>query len=336
MKKQNAGLRDKKRFTFTNTLGILVVIIVMSLLVQTRSSEFISPENFITLARNCSITILVGFGQMVVMAGGGLNVSIGSIGGLAAVVVGALIKRADVPWGLAILIAIVIGGCCGAINGIAITRLGSTSEISWLVTLATMSIFAGITLTITKANPFYNLPQGYTWIGTYNIGGFLPVMIVITIIFALFLWGMFRYLSLGHQILAIGANQKAAELSGINVRGIIIIKHILSAVIGACAGILFSTRLGSIHSDIGGDWMLFSFAAPLIGGARMEGGRVNILGAFLGGLLLAMVSNAVVHLQVNVYIVEFLEGMIILIAVGLDRIRAIREEHRERMERAKI
>jgi ribose transport system permease protein len=336
MKTQYSGARDKKKFVFTNTLGILVVIVVMSLLVQTRSAEFISPDNFITLARNCSITILVGFGQMVVMAGGGLNVSIGSIGGLAAVIVGALIKRADVPWGLAILIAIMIGACCGAINGIAITRLGSTSEISWLVTLATMSIFAGITLTITKANPFYNLPQGYTWIGVYNIGGFLPVMIVITIIIGLLLWGMFRYLSLGQQILAIGANQKAAELSGINVRKIIIIKHILSAVIGACAGILFSTRLGSIHSDIGGDWMLFSFAAPLIGGARMEGGRVNLLGAFLGGLLLAMVSNAVVHLQVNVYIVEFLEGMIILIAVGLDRIRAIREEHRERMERAKI
>ena len=332
----SSAMQNRKRLKFTNTLGILAVMIVMSLLVQTRSSEFLSPDNFITLARNCSITILVGFGQMIVMAGGGLNVSIGSIGGLAAVIVGALIKRADVPWELAIVIAVLIGGCCGAFNGIVITRLGSTSEISWLVTLATMSIFAGITLTITKANPFYNLPQGYTWIGTYNIGGFLPVMIVITIFFALFLWYMFKYTSFGHQVLAIGSNQKAAELSGINVRRVIIIKHIFSAVLAACAGVLFSTRLGSIHSDIGGDWMLFSFAAPLIGGARMEGGRVDIFGAFLGGLLLAMVSNAVVHLQVNVYIVEFLEGMIILIAVGLDRLRAMREEHRERMERLKV
>jgi ribose transport system permease protein len=286
--------------------------------------------------RNCSITILVGFGQMVVMAGGGMNVSIGSIGGLAAVVVGALIQRAGLPWELAIVIAIMIGGCCGAFNGIVITRLGATSEISWLVTLATMSIFTGITLTITKANPFYNLPKGYTWIGSENIGGFLPVMIVITIVFALLLWYMFKYTSFGRQVLAIGANQRAAGLSGINVNRVIITKHIISAVLGACAGILFSTRLGSIHSDIGGDWMLFSFAAPLIGGARMEGGRVNILGAFLVGLLLAMVSNAVVHLKVNVYIVEFLQGMIILLAVGLDRIRALREEHRERMERAKL
>lgn len=327
---------EKKKFTFNNTMGILVVIIVFSLLIWTRSKEFISADNFITVMRNCSVTILVGFGQMVVMAGGGLNVSIGSIGGLAAVIVGAMMQRVGLPWELAIVIAILIGACCGAFNGIVITSLGSTSEISWLVTLASMSIFAGITLTITKANPFYNLPKGYTWIGTYNIFGFLPFMIVITLVFAVVLWFMFKYMSLGHQILAIGANQRAAALSGINVQRVIIIKHIISAVIAACAGILFSTRLGSIHSDIGLDWMLFSFAAPLIGGARMEGGRVNIVGAFLGGLLLAMVSNAVVHLKVNPYIVEFLEGVIILLAVGLDRIRGLREEHRERMERARI
>lgn len=330
------NMQAKKRFEFTNTLGIFVVIVVFSVLVWLRSNAFLSEDNFITLMRNCSITILVGYGQMIVMAGGGLNVSIGSIGGLAAVVVGAMIQRAGLPWGLAIVIAVTIGACCGAFNGIVITRLGSTGEISWLVTLATMSIFTGITLTITKANPFYNLPTGYTWIGTYNIGGWLPVMIVITMVFALLLWYMFKFTSFGRQVLAIGANQRAAALSGINVQRVIVVKHIISAVLGACAGILFSTRLGSIHSDIGADWMLFSFAAPLIGGARMEGGRVNILGTFLGGLLLAMVSNAVVHLKVNVYIVEFLQGLIILFAVGLDRIRAIREEHRERMERARL
>lgn len=341
--KKTHNMSAVKGFRFTNTMGIFAVIIVFSVLVWTQSHEFLSPENFITLMRNCSITILVGYGQMVVMAGGGLNVSIGSIGGLAAVLVGAFIQRAGLPWELAIVLAVMIGACCGAFNGIVITRLGSTSEISWLVTLATMSIFAGITLTITKANPFYNLPKGYTWIGTYNFGkgiipfGYeIPFMFIIAIIFAALLWYMFKYTSLGRQILAIGANQRAAALSGINVQRVIIIKHIISAVLGACAGILFSTRLGSIHSDIGVNWMLFSFAAPLIGGARMEGGRVNIIGAFLGGLLLAMVSNAVVHLKVNVYIVEFLEGMIILLAVGLDRIRAVREEHRERMERAKL
>ena len=334
--KDNVKANKKGRFRVTNTLGIGIVIVVLCLFIWTQSSKFISQDNLITVARICSVTILVGYAQMVVIAGGGLNVSIGAIGGLSAVIVGALIQRAGVPWGFAIVISIMIGALCGAFNGLVITRLGATSEISWLTTLATMSMFTGISLTITKANPFYNLPEGFDWIGVYNIAGWVPFMIVITVVMTFILWYMFKYTSYGHQVLAMGANQNAAELSGVNVKKVMLLKHIISAVIASIAGILFSTRLGSIGSDIGGDWMLFSFAAPLIGGTRMEGGRVDVSGAFLGGLLLAIVSNGVVHLQVNVYIVELLEGIIILLAVGLDRIRLLREEHRERMERAAI
>ena len=326
----------KKKFQVTNTLGITIVIVLLCAFIATQSGNFLSQFNFVTIMRICSVTILVGYAQMVVIAGGGMNVSIGAIGGLTAVIVGAMMQRANLPWGIAIAIAMIIGILCGAMNGYIITRLGATGEISWLTTLATMSVFAGISLTITKANPFYNLPKGYVWIGAYNILGWIPFMVVITLVLALALWYMFNFTSFGRQVLAVGANPKAAELSGINVKKVIFIKHILSAFLASCAGILFSTRLGSIGSDIGGDWMLFSFAAPLIGGTRMEGGRVDVTGAFLGGLLLAIVSNGVVHLQVNVYIVELLQGIIILIAVGLDRIRLMREEHRERMERAAI
>lgn len=327
---------SKYKLKITNTMGIAIVTVLLGMVISTQSGNFFSQFNFITIARICSVTIIVGFAQMVVIAGGGMNVSIGAVGGLSAVMVGALTQRAGVPWGYAIIIAILIGALCGAINGFVITRLGATGEISWLTTLATMSIFTGISLTITKANPFYNLPEGYVWIGAYNIAGWIPFMIVVTIVVSILLWYMFRFTSFGHQVLAVGGNQKAAELSGINVHKVILIKHIISAVLAASAGILFSTRLGSIGSDIGGDWMLFSFAAPLIGGTRMEGGRINVMGAFLGGLLLAVVSNGVVHLQVNVYIVELLQGGIILLAVGLDRIRLVRENHRERNERAAI
>gem|GEM_PF-5221505 len=93
----NSMAQSLKGFRFTNTLGVVAVIAVLSVLVQFQSKDFFSLDNFITLARNCSITILVGYGQMVVMAGGGMNVSLGSVGGVAEVIVGALIKRADMP-----------------------------------------------------------------------------------------------------------------------------------------------------------------------------------------------------------------------------------------------
>jgi ribose transport system permease protein len=325
-----------KRFVINNTMGVLLAIIVFSIFVGYRSDTFFSLDNFIAVSRICSITVLVGLSQMVVMAGGGLNVSVGAIGGLGAVVCGALIKRTGIPWEFAIFLGICIGVVCGAINGFAITRLGSTSEIAWLTTIATMALFTGFSLGITHAKPFYDMPKGYDWIGAYNIFGVLSFMLVVMIVFAVIIWAMFKYTSLGRQILAVGGNQKAATLSGINVTKILIFKHIISGVLAASAGILFSTRLGAVNADIGLVWILFSFAAPLIGGTRMEGGRVNVLGAVLGGVLLALVSNGVVHMRINIFIVEFMEGLIILLAVGLDRLRAIREENLERSERSAI
>lgn len=326
----------KKRFVINNTMGVLIAIIVFSIFVGYRSGTFFSVDNFIAVSRICSITVLVGLSQMVVMAGGGLNISVGAIGGLGAVVCGALIQRAGIPWGFAIIFGIFTGVFCGAINGFTITKLGGTSEASWLTTLATMALFTGFSLGITHAKPFYDLPKSYDWIGAYNIFGVLSLMLVVMIIFAVIIWVMFKYTSLGRQILAVGGNQKAAILSGINVNKVLIFKHIIGGVLAASAGILFSTRLGSVNADIGLVWILFSFAAPLIGGTRMEGGRVNVLGAVLGGVLLALVSNGVVHMRISIFIVEFMEGLIILLAVGLDRLRAIREENLERSERSAI
>ena len=326
----------KKRFVINNTMGVLLAMIVFSIFVGCSSNTFFSVDNFIAVSRICSITVLVGLAQMVVMAGGGLNISVGAIGGLGAVVCGALIKRTGIPWEFAIILGIFIGVFCGAINGFIITRLGGAAEISWLTTLATMAVFTGFSLGITHAKPFYDMPEGYDWIGAYNIFGVLSLMLVIMIFFAVIIWVLFKYTSLGRQVLAVGGNQKAAILSGINVNKVLIFKHIISGVLAASAGILFSTRLGAVNADIGKVWMLFSFAAPLIGGTRMEGGRVNVLGAVLGGVLLALVSNGVVHMRINIFIVEFMEGLIILLAVGLDRLRAVREENLERLERSAI
>ncbi len=333
---QSDTIHKKKRFSIDIIYGILIAIAVLSIFVGNRSATFFSIDNFIAVSRICSITVIVGLAQMVVMAGGGLNISIGAIGGLGAIVCGVFMQRLGIPWQFSIILGVLIGVLCGALNGFVIAKLGGTGEMSWLTTLATMALFTGFSLGITHAKPFYDLPESFDWIGSYNIFGVFSVMLVVMIFFAIIIWLLFKYTSLGRQILAMGGNQKAAILSGINITQVLIFTHIISAVLAASAGILFSTRLGAINADIGGGWMLFSFAAPLIGGTRMEGGRVNVLGAVLGGILLSLVSNGVVHLRINVFIVEFVQGLIILLAVGLDRFRAIREENLERVERSAI
>jgi ribose transport system permease protein len=328
--------KTQKKFSIDITVGILITIGVFSIFVGNKSSSFFSIDNFIALSRISSITVIVGLAQMVVMAGGGLNISVGAIGGLGAIACGVFMQRLGVPWQFSIVLGILTGVLCGILNGFVIAKLGGAGEMSWLTTLATMSLFTGFSLGITRAKPFYDLPESFNWIGSYNIFDVFSLMLVVMLVFAFLIWMLFKYTSLGRQILAVGGNQKAAVLSGINITHVLILAHIISAVLAASAGILFSTRLGAINADIGGGWMLFSFAAPLIGGARMEGGRVNVLGAVLGGILLSLVSNGVVHLRINVFIVEFVQGLIILFAVGLDRFRAIREENLERAERSAI
>jgi ribose transport system permease protein len=140
---------------------------------------------------------------------------------------------------------------------------------------------------------------------------------------AVVVWAFFRYAGLGRRILAIGSNMHAAELYGISVKGTTITAHIFSGILAAAAAILLVARIGSAQTDIGSDWMMFSFAAPIIGGTRQAGGKVNVPGAVVGAVVLSIIANALVHLKIDVYWMTFIQGCIILLAVTVDRLRYI-------------
>ena len=114
---------------------------------------------------------------------------------------------------------------------------------------------------------------------------------------------------------------------------VVITAHILSGLLAASAGILLVSRLGSAHPDVGKDWMLASFAAPIIGGTRLAGGKVSIVGAVLGAILLALIADGLIFLKIDIYWNTLIQGLIILGAVGLDRLRMISAEHLERQRR---
>jgi ribose transport system permease protein len=222
-----------------------------------------------------------------------------------------------------------VGILCGFINGLLINRLhhftNRLNVTSFLVTLATGSLFTGINLGLTRAVPIYGIPDSFVNIGRITVGGvsflvFIIIPVVLAVGFTISATGI------GRQMLAVGGNSKAAELSGISVKRVTIFSNILSALLAGIAAIIFLSRLGSAQPSVGSEWLLFSFAAPLIGGTRLDGGQVNVLGTVLGAVLLALVANSMVHLQVSVYWVTFVNGLIILGAVGLERIRSIAAE----------
>ncbi len=259
---------------------------------------------------------------MVIIGIGGMNLSVGSLGGLVCIITANLMIVYRVPTPLAILAGLVTGALCGLFNGWIITRMGVSGAVSFLVTLASGSVFTGIVLGITKSFPYYNLPEQFRYLGNANIQG-VPLMFFIMLFIAVLVDIVFRRMKIGRQILCIGGNIKVAELTGVPVNRVVIISHMLCGVLAGAAAILLISRLGFADPNVGQDWLLGSFAAPIIGGTLLSGGKVSVVGVILGAILLALITNGLVFLNLSVYWNTFIQGLIILGAVGLDRARML-------------
>jgi ribose transport system permease protein len=254
-----------------------------------------------------------------------MNVAIGSIGGLCAVLSGVMMGWYGMMLGTAIFISILIGGICGFFNGFLTLKLGGVGTASFLATLATSFVFSGIILTITRGRPIYNIPKEF-----FRLGSASPLIVPNSVYFmltvALGLWFMYKYTGLGKQLLAFGGNEKAARLYGVSMTRVIIVSHSISGILAAFAGLLTVMRIEAAQTNIGTDWMLTSMAIPLLGGTRLNGGKVNIVGAIFGAVVLAIIANALVHLQVDVYWTSLANGLVVLLVAGLDVVRVNRKK----------
>lgn len=314
----------------SNTVGVLAIVLFISLAMSFTQPEFATAVNFNVIARSFSVMAIVGLSQMIIIGMGGMNLSIGAIGGLVGVTVGGLMAIMNWPISSALLAGLFVGIICGFLNGWFINRIhdaasGKLNVSSFLVTLASASVFTGINLGMTRAVPIYGLDKGFINIGRMTVGG-ISVLIFILIPVVLAVVFIINKTIIGRQILAVGGNSRAAELSGISINKVTIISNILSGILAAIAAMIVLARLGSAQPTVGAEWLLFSFAAPLIGGTKLDGGQVNVLGTVLGAILLTLVANSLVHLQVSVYWVTFIHGLIIVAAVGIERIRTIGAE----------
>ena len=295
-------------------------IVLMCVVLTVLRANFLTVTNMGVLAQAVSVSAVVAFAQLVTIGSGGMNLSIGGIGGLAAVLVGGLMVNFRVPVVLAIVLALAAGAVCGMGNGWLIVR---TQLSPFLVTLATGSVFTGIGLGLTNSNPIVNLPKMFNSLGSDSFLQ-LPVPFFVMLALMGLLMVFFRSVGLGRQILAFGANARASEICGVDSRRLQVALHGLSGLLAACAGILLAATLASADPEIGSNWLLPSFAAPIIGGTALAGGVVSVPGAVLGSLLLELVTDALVYLNVNAFWLQLFSGLIILLAMVLGRLREAR------------
>jgi ribose transport system permease protein len=295
----------------------LVAVIGISLF----QPAFLSSFNIFVLLSAISVNMVIALGQLVIIGLGQMNLAFGSIGGLVAISFAGVLERLAVPVPLALAFALGIGIAAGMAGGYIIAR---TTISAFIITLAGLQIFKGINLGVTEAQPFYGVPDIVKAFGSGSVIGPIPWLMVPTVIASVGMWVLFNHLRIGRHILAIGSNPHAAELSGIDPKATIIWAHAISGLLAAIAGVMLVARLQIGQPTIGDDWLISSFAAPVIGGAVLTGGRVSVAGTFFGVVIIAIITQGLVMFNIDPFVVQIVLGGLILWAVGVNRLREVR------------
>jgi len=308
----------------SNAIGLAGIVLLFWIVFASLAPGFISPFNLFAMSRTLAIDTVIGFSTMVVLATGGMNLAIGAIGVCSVMFAGYLMQVLSLPGPVALAGGLALGSLLGWINGFAIVRTGVNS---FIITLASASLFNGGMLILTKAVIFNGLPPTIAEFGRMRWDVVSPLLLVALLIGAALIV-LFRLTALGREILAAGANARAAELSGVPVGRAIVIAHTLSGLLAASAGLMLLSRLGAAMPSVGQDWLLPSFLAPVLGGALLSGGSVSVVGAMIGALLVTTIRSGLLILQVGNFWLQLFLGVMLLLAVLLDRYRAVYAERR--------
>lgn len=300
-------------------VGILGAALLLIAIFTVLSDSFLTSYNVFNLGRTQALYVFVALAQAVMLVTGNMNLSVGAIAGLTAIIFGYLIDTLGLPLPVALIGAMAVALIAGFFNGIIMTKLRINS---FIVTLSTLFIFTGLVYGISEGYPYKNIPKEFVSLGRGSFLG-LPILFYIMLVVLIAVWYMFRYTVFGRQLLATGSNIEAAELSGINTDRVIMGANLLSAGFAAIGGLLWVSRLGSAQPAIGQNWLIISFAVAIIGGTALAGGRLTAIGIFGGALIMVLIKNGLILLQANVYFEQAFLGTIILLTIALDKGREV-------------
>ena len=311
---QRTGLkRILRAFVDVRELTLIVLIAMIIIVMSILNQYFFSAANFRAVAVGMTPNAIIVIGMAILLASGGFDLSVGSVMALSSTVVAMLLLDGmSIP--MATTCGILLGAVAGFFNGILVTGLGINPLIA---TLGTMSITRGIALVLTEGFSVSNLPAGFAWIGKTSFGGF-PMLVILTLVLVIGFDLAVRHTRFFRQVYFIGANEKAAMLSGIHVNRVRIIAYVLTGMLAALAGMLLASRLMSGTPTAGNGIELQVLAAAVIGGASLRGGEGTILGAFLGVVFVALINNSMTMLAVSIYWQMIVIGAVLVSAVALD------------------
>jgi len=302
-----------------NETVIILVFLAMMIIASAILPQFRTKYNLLVVARQFSLITIVTFGQAMVLISGGFDLSVGNIVALTNMAVGYFLVYQGWPIWLSIIASILAGTACGFFNGILVSKININPLIA---TLGSGWIFNGVVLVTSRGWPITNLTsfKSFAYLGQ---GYFLkiPVPIWIMLIIGILLTFFLRKAILGRFLYAVGGNEKASWLAGLNVSNLKMFSFLMSGTLSGVAGVLIASRLGTAQATAGSQWTLTTVAAAILGGVALSGGRGEIYGVFIGAALLGVIDNILVLLKISSYWQTLVTGFVLLLAVSFDTLR---------------
>lgn len=305
-----------KRSELFRKLGPLIALIVLVVVVTFLNTNFINPTNILNLLRQVSVNALIAFGMTFVIITGGIDLSVGSTLALSGALTAGILA-AGVPPVVAIFAGLLIGAALGLLNGIVITK-GKVAP--FIATLATMTIFRGLTLVYTEGNPITGFSDDFTFLffGRGYLFG-IPFPVVLMAIAFGILFVLLHKMTFGRKTFAIGGNENASYIAGIKSDRVKYTVYAISGMMSALAGLILTSRLNSAQPTAGTAYELDAIAAVVIGGTSLAGGKGRIVGTLIGALIIGTLNNGLNLLGVSSFYQQVVRGIVIIIAVLLDR-----------------
>lgn len=309
-----------------NEIAMILVLLLLIVVFSFASKNFFSSKNLINIFRQVTMIGITAFGLTFVLIVGGVDLSTGSMVALTGVAVTMLMVNLNIsPW-LAVVLALLISGVMGLINGAITVALKIPSLVS---TLATMQIYGGIAFILTRGQTIYGFPKSFDIIGKGYVGA-IPIPVIIMAVIMIIGWIVLNKTKLGKHTYAVGGNKEAAMLSGVAVNKIILIASVICGISSGVAGIIMASRVGSGQANISATFGFEVITAVMLGGGSIDGGEGKVSGVLIGVLVMGVLSNGLVMLNVYEYYQLVIKGLVLIAAVGFDKFRQSYNQKRAR------
>lgn len=314
---RTSGSVGKTALSILNKYSIYFILVLFVIVLSFLSPTFLRPQNIINIIRQISLLAIIGFGVTMIIITTGIDLSSGSVVAVSGIMAATFAHPGEYPLIVTLLVGLLTGLIAGAINGVLVAFIKLPPFIA---TLGMMLSFRGIAFILSDGHPVTNFTPAFDYIGNGSFLG-IPVIILTMVGTAIISYIILRRTKIGKCIFAIGGNEHAAVVSGINVRLNLMFVYSYAGLMSSIAGILLASRLSSGQPTAGLNYELDAISGAVIGGTSLAGGVGTIQGTVIGALIIGVLNNGMDLMHISAYYQQVTKGIIIVLAVVLDRAR---------------